>query len=104
MSQDIGAETAAIHDAEGSLRAIDPVTGLRADFGGDGVRLRAGLEQISLRTASAGRESGTRPLPAVEPVEGGCVAGPRGCLPRLDFPREGLTEWWVSRPGSLEVG
>ena len=104
VSGDIGAEVAGIHHAEGSFRSVDPTTGLRADYDNDGVSLRVGLEQIEVRTSAVGRESGTRPLPLVDPIEGGCVAAARDCLPRLDFPREGLTEWWVSRPGSLEVG
>lgn len=97
-----------IHPEAGGYAAyVGPLT---ARFAGEAVRLsHAGVAgpAITLRGWEGG--AGYRAAPAVAPTLGGCAPGPQlapsgECLPRLEYARGEVIEWWASTAAGFEQG
>ncbi len=94
---------AAADDAKARWQASNRRHGFRAFFDEDAVRIgprRAGAPsswETTFRLAAWGTPDAMRRLPAVGPE-------PRAEGQRIEYPREGVTEWWDNREAGLEHG
>lgn len=97
ISATIGKDQAAYHFvAKGnSFGAENARNSLSADFGAGGVNFRSGSNHWNLSLRGYGYGDN---LVAVKP------ATPNANANRLQYPREGLTEWYVNGPAGLEQG
>jgi MYXO-CTERM domain-containing protein len=105
----VAADGVRIQPGEGGFRAFQPMMDLEADFSPDGVELVAGIDHLRLKTVGVGREGDLAPVGGADPTLGACAAPTEldpeeRCLPRLEYPHEGVLEWWASRPGAIQVG
>jgi hypothetical protein len=94
------------------LRAEVPERGLTARFDHAGAHIASAHDDaatpIALRTTRVGRAASATPIVAAAPALGDCQEGkadPEGhCIPRLEYARGGLTEWWEAGAGGFEQG
>ncbi len=78
------------------LHADNPAQQFATTFNADGVRVAPATgAALTLRATAISTADGSTPLAAVSPVSTG---------PRVEYRRDGLTEWYVNGPRGLEQG
>ncbi len=81
--------------ARAGLQAENPAQRLRLRFGGDGVQIRSGADEVSLSLAGIGYGGSLRPAGAATPAAN---------ENRVLYQRAGVTEWFANGPLGLEQG
>jgi hypothetical protein len=91
------------------LVADQVLMGLKVRVADGATELRTDTDVLHLALRGWGREGRQVQAASVDPVLGACVPTLEdvegACLPRAEHaPAVGLTEWWISEPGGVEVG
>lgn len=100
---------AAIQFVDGEYVGVQPAVGMKTRFSSAGVRAEGTQGEITLSTVGFGREGAIQAVLAPDPYLGGCTANPsigadEVCIPRLEYDRDGLVEWWSSAADRAQVG
>lgn len=109
LISEVRASESSFHWGEMGYTATQPLAGMGLTFSVLGPVVATREASFSLRTVSIGREEMGTAVAATEPFLGACADETRpsldgSCVQRLEYGRDGHTEWWSSSSSQAQVG